>query len=82
MDTLFHIITNIMMMIKCVLNYILNRNLIKKEVKKGLKYADPTTDIQCMWNVKKSDISYNTSNWTSESFKQPYWETHTYFGQY
>ena len=41
-----------------------NRNVIKKESKKVLKYEDPTIEIQCMWNVKKkSDIGYNTSNW-------------------
>jgi len=30
-----------------------NRNVIKKEAKKVLKYEDPTIEIQCMWNVKK-----------------------------
>ena len=40
-----------------------NRNFIKKKAKNFLKYEDPTIEIQCMWNVKKSDIIYNTSNW-------------------
>jgi len=40
-----------------------NRNVIKKEAKKVIKYEDPTIEIQCMWNVKKSDSSYNTSSW-------------------
>ena len=28
-----------------------DRNVIKKEAKKILKYKDLTTEIQCMWNV-------------------------------
>ena len=29
-----------------------NRNVIKKEAKKTLKYKDLTIEIQSMWNVK------------------------------
>jgi len=29
-----------------------DRNMIKKENKKILKYKDLTTEIQCMWSVK------------------------------
>jgi hypothetical protein len=29
-----------------------NRNMIKKEAEKILKYKDLTVEIQCMWNVK------------------------------
>jgi hypothetical protein len=30
----------------------LDRNVIKKEAEKILKYEDLTTEIQCTWNVK------------------------------
>jgi len=30
-----------------------NRNVIKNEAEKILKYEDLTIEIQCMWNVKK-----------------------------
>jgi hypothetical protein len=29
-----------------------NRNVVKKESKKILKYEDLPTEIQCKWNVK------------------------------
>jgi len=29
-----------------------DRNVIKKDAKKVLKYKDLTTEIQCMWKVK------------------------------
>jgi hypothetical protein len=29
------------------------RNVIKKEAEKNLKYEDLITEIQCMWNVEK-----------------------------
>jgi hypothetical protein len=29
-----------------------DRNVIKKEAEKILKYKDLTVEIQCMWNVK------------------------------
>ena len=33
-----------------------DRNVIKKEAEKILKYKDLTIDIQCMWNVKTKVI--------------------------
>ena len=33
-----------------------DRNVIKKEAEKILKYKDLTTEIQCMWNVKTKVI--------------------------
>jgi hypothetical protein len=33
-----------------------DRNVIKKEAKKILKYKDLTIEIQCMWNVKPKVI--------------------------
>jgi hypothetical protein len=33
-----------------------DRNVIKKEVEKILKYKDLTIEIQCMWNVKTKAI--------------------------
>ena len=33
-----------------------DRNVIKKEVEKILKYEDLITEIQCMWNVKAKVI--------------------------
>jgi len=33
------------------------RNVIKKEAEKILKYKDLTTEIECMWNVKTKVIS-------------------------
>jgi hypothetical protein len=33
-----------------------DRNVIKKEAKKILKYKDLTIEIQCMWNVKTNVI--------------------------
>ena len=40
-----------------------DRNVIKKEAKKILKYKDLTIEIQRMWNVKKSDSSNNRRDW-------------------
>jgi hypothetical protein len=41
-----------------------DRNVIKKEAEKILKYKDLIIEIQCMWNVKtKVDASYNRSSW-------------------
>jgi hypothetical protein len=34
-----------------------DRNAIKKEAEKILKYKDLTIEIQCSWNVKKKVIS-------------------------
>jgi len=33
-----------------------DRNVIKKEVKKILKYKDLSVEIQCLWNVKTKVI--------------------------
>jgi len=33
-----------------------NRNVIKKEAEKILKYKDITIEMQCMWNVKTKVI--------------------------
>jgi hypothetical protein len=33
-----------------------NRNMIKKEAEKIIKYKDLTIEIQCMWNVKTKVI--------------------------
>jgi uncharacterized protein YlxP (DUF503 family) len=41
-----------------------DRNVIKKEAEKILKYKDLTTEIQRMWNVKTNVITSNNSgNW-------------------
>ena len=41
-----------------------DRNVIKKEAKKILKYKDLTIEIQFMWKVKKNgDTSNNRSDW-------------------
>jgi hypothetical protein len=33
-----------------------DRNVIKKEAEKILKYKNPTIEIQCMWNIKTDVI--------------------------
>jgi len=41
-----------------------DRNVIKKEAEKILKYKDLTIAIQRLWNVKtKGDISNNRGDW-------------------
>jgi glycosylphosphatidylinositol transamidase (GPIT) subunit GPI8 len=42
-----------------------NRNMIKKEAEKFLKYKDLTIEIQRMWNVRKNrgDSSNNRRDW-------------------
>jgi len=41
-----------------------DRNVIKKEAKKILKYEDLTIEIQRMWNVKnKGDTSNSRGDW-------------------
>jgi len=37
-----------------------DRNVIKKEAEKILKYKDLITEIQCMWNVKAKVIPVKT----------------------
>ena len=45
------------------------RNVIKKETKKILKYKDLTIDIQCMWNVKNKGDNGATGT-ISKSFRK------------
>ena len=41
-----------------------DRNIIKKEADKILKFKDLTIEIQRMWNVKtKADASNNRGDW-------------------
>jgi hypothetical protein len=49
-----------------------DRNVIKKEAQKILKYKDLTTEIQCMWNVKTKVIPVIMgTTWTiSKSFRK------------
>jgi hypothetical protein len=49
-----------------------DRNVIKKEVTKILKYKDLTTEIQRMWNVKTKVIPViiGTTGTISKSFKK------------
>jgi hypothetical protein len=55
-----------------------DRNVIKKEANKILKYKDLITEIQCMWNVKiKGDASYNRNNWNHFKTLQKIFEQHT-----
>jgi len=57
------------------------RNVIKKEAKKILKYKDLTIEIHCMWNVKTTVIPVLIgATWTiSKSFRKyvTYHETMT-----
>jgi len=81
----------------CVLIYVVisgDRNVIKKEAEKILKYKDLRTEIQRMWNVKtkvipviigatgtipKSFRKYVSNIKTRNYRKQPYWALHIYF---
>jgi len=49
-----------------------DRNVIKKEVEKILKYKDLTTEIQCMWNVKTKVIPViiGSTGTVSKSFRK------------
>jgi len=68
-----------------------DRNVIKKEVKKILKYKDLTTKIQCVCVEckTKSDTSNNRNKWNHHRIfqkstnyrKHPYWAMHTYSGK-
>jgi hypothetical protein len=37
-----------------------DRNVVKKEAEKILKYKDLIIEVQCMWNVKAKVITSNT----------------------
>ena len=49
-----------------------DRNVIKKEAEKILKYKDFTIEIQCMWNVKTSSIpvTIGATGTISKSFRK------------
>jgi hypothetical protein len=49
-----------------------NRNVIKKDSDKILKYIDLITEIQCMWNVKAKVIPViiGVNGTSSKSFRQ------------
>jgi hypothetical protein len=49
-----------------------DRNVIKKEAEKILKYKDLTIEIQCMWNVKTNVIPLITgaTGTVSKSFRK------------
>jgi hypothetical protein len=65
------------------------RNVIKKEAEKILKYKDVIIEIRRIWNMKES--SQNHSNNTSATYRvstklsnyrnQPYWVLHTNCGK-
>ena len=74
-----------------------DRNVIKKETEKILKYKDLTIEIQRMWNVKtkvipviigatgtisKSFRKYRENMKSRNSRKQPHWALHIYCGKY
>jgi len=55
-----------------------DRNLIKKEAEKILKYKDLTVEIQRMWNLKnKGDISNSRGDWDYFKVIQKIREQHT-----
>ena len=55
-----------------------DRNVIKKEATKILKYKDLTIEFQCMWNVKnKGDTTNNRGNWDYFKVIQKIHEQHT-----
>jgi hypothetical protein len=47
-----------------------DRNVIKKEAEKILKYKDLTIEVQCMWNVKTRviPVTVGATGTTSKSF--------------
>jgi len=54
-----------------------DRNVIKKEVEKIVKYKDLTIEIQCMWNVKTKMIPIITEATGTISVIQKISEQHT-----
>ena len=55
-----------------------DRNVIKKEAEKILKYKELTTEIQCMWNVKTKLITRNSKgDWDYFKFIQKIREQNT-----
>ena len=55
-----------------------DRNVIKKEAEKIIKYKDLTIEIQPMWNVKnKGDTSNNRGDWVYFIVIQKIREQHT-----
>jgi len=46
------------------------RNVIKKEAEKILKYEDLTIEVQCMWNVKRKlkPVTIQATGTISKSF--------------
>ena len=54
-----------------------DRNVIKKEAKKILKYKDLTTEIQRMWNVKNKGDTRNRGDWDCFKVIQKIREQHT-----
>jgi len=54
-----------------------DKNEIKKEARKILKYKDLTTEIQCMWNGKTRVTSNNWSNWDHFQINQKILERYT-----
>ena len=55
-----------------------DRNVIKKEAEKILKYKDLTIEIQRMWNVKtRVNTSNNRSDWDHFKIIQKIHKQHT-----
>jgi hypothetical protein len=55
-----------------------DRNVIKKEVEKILKYKDLTIEIQRMWNVKTRVVTNNNwSDWNHFKIIKKIREQHT-----
>jgi hypothetical protein len=55
-----------------------DRNVIKKEAEKILKYTDITIEIRRMWNVKnKGDTSNNWRDWNHFKIIQKIREQHS-----
>jgi hypothetical protein len=54
-----------------------DRNVIKKEAEKILKYKDLTVEVQCMWNVKTNVMPVITGNWNHLRIVHKLPEQHT-----